>query len=114
MRKLLVVATMLTLAGAAMSKVGAQQTGPGGIGGGGMGGVGSGGMGGDSDSGGRGGGRHHGSAADESSGGRRHSRSDSTTTPPKPGEVVKKGRLNLPEGLGGDKVHTAYLEAAPR
>ena len=112
MRRLLVIAAMLALAGSLAAPVAAQQTGPGGgIGGG---GIGAGGIGGDSDSGGRGGGRHHGGDIDESGGAKRHGRSDSTTTPPKPGEVVKKGRLNLPEGLGGDKVHTAYLEAAPR
>ncbi len=106
MRHTLIFTTVLALAGA--SQLAAQQTGPGGIGGGGMGGMGSG----DAD----GGRRHGGDRGDmgDSGGAKRHARRDSTATPPKPGEVVKKGLLNLPDGLGGDKVHTAYLEAAPR
>ncbi len=110
MRQILMMALVLALAGIAAVPLAAQISG----GGMGNGGIGSGGMGGDADGSGRGGGRHHGGDAGESGGATRHARSDSTATPPKPGEVVKKGRLNLPEGLGGDKVHTAYLEVGPR
>ncbi len=108
MRLTLIFTIVLALAGG--SQLAAQQTGPGGIGGGGIGG----GRGGNIGSSDVDGGRRHGIDGGDSGNAKRHARSDSTATPPKPGEVVKKGLLNLPEGLGGDKVHTAYLETGPR
>ena len=106
MRTTLVIVMTLALAGLAASPLEAQQTGPGGIG--------NGGLGSDVDGSSRSGGRRHGGDSENSGGGKHRDRSASTATPPKPGEVVKRGLLKLPEGLGGDKVHTAYLEAPPR
>ena len=120
MRTTLVIVMTLALAGLAASPLAAQQTGPGGTGGGGGGigsvggGIGNGGLGSDVDGSSRSGGRRHGGDSENSGGGKHRDRSASTATPPKPGEVVKRGLLKLPEGLGGDKVHTAYLEAPPR
>ena len=118
MRTTLVIVMTLALAGLAASPLEAQQTGPGGIGGGGIGsvggGIGNGGLGSDVDGSSRSGGRRHGGDSENSGGGKHRDRSASTATPPKPGEVVKRGLLKLPEGLGGDKLHTAYLEAPPR
>jgi hypothetical protein len=113
MRTTLAIVMTLALVGLAASPLAAQQTGPGGIGSEG-GGIGNGGLSTDADGSSRGGVRRHGGNNENSGGGKRRDRTASTATPPKPGEVVKSGLLKLPEGLGGDKVHTAYLEAPPR